>query len=119
MSQGFCEFYRVKEDVKHYLIDCLEIQNLQEKLVREVMAKDMIVPVKTLLNGKYFYELIWGYVNKTGKKIVVKFVLTLNNRLLFFCFFLSRPEINGIGTVKALSFRLCKLDVGRTPANVN
>ena len=56
-------------------MDCLEFKIFQEKLVREVLAKKMTVSVEMLLGNKCVYELVWEYVNKAGKAVIVKIVL--------------------------------------------
>ena len=48
MSQGSVIFVGAGKMLSIFFMDCLEFQNFQEKLVREVMAEEMVVSVETL-----------------------------------------------------------------------
>ena len=64
MSQGAVIFVGSGKMLSmHFLMDCLEFQNYHEKLVRDVLAKEMVESVETLLGNKCVYKLVCEYVN--------------------------------------------------------
>ena len=49
-----------KEDVKHYLVDCMEFMYSGEKVERSIMEERKVVSVETVLGDVCFYGCVVG-----------------------------------------------------------
>ena len=60
---GFCVASNVeeeeKEDVKHYLMNCMEYMHLREEVERSIMKEGKVVSVE---GDSYFYGVLWDYI---------------------------------------------------------
>ena len=62
---GFYDFCYMIEDVDHFLLQCIDVQEHWEVLVTALFCKSMIVSVVNVLQNECFFDLVWKYV--TGK----------------------------------------------------
>ena len=66
-DDGKCGFCMVKEDVVHFLLDCLEFQRLQQKIVSIMLDKGLTVNITNLLGSRSLEELVWEYIVESKK----------------------------------------------------
>jgi hypothetical protein len=64
-----CDFCFIREDVQHFLLDCLDFQVFQDKLIKAVLDRKMVVSLETLLKNQCFFDLVWEYVQATHKQL--------------------------------------------------
>ena len=57
-----------KEDVKHYLLDCMEYMHLREEVERVIMNEGRVVSVETVLGDSGFYGVLWNYIREPKKR---------------------------------------------------
>ena len=63
---GLCAFCKVKEDVEHYLLNCIEFINHQEIMINEMVKENVNVTLVNLLKNK-FEDKIFMYIINTKK----------------------------------------------------
>ena len=68
-SDGLCNFCLEKEDVKHFLLNCLDYNVEQDVLVQALHRKGFTITLANLLGNKCFYDLIWEYVCNVNRKL--------------------------------------------------
>jgi ribonuclease HI len=68
-DSGLCDFCEEPETVKHYILDCLEFQQYQEKIIHFALQNKIKITIDYILKNKIFYPIIYEYVLKTKKKI--------------------------------------------------
>ena len=64
-----CDFCHRKEDVTHFLLDCLDYQDFQVELNEKVITADYVPSIRTLLRNPLWYEDVWQYVLKTERSL--------------------------------------------------
>ena len=68
-NSGLCNFCEEPETVKHYLLDCIKYQHLQENLINFAMKNNIKLTIESILKNKDMFPLIYDYVLKTQKEI--------------------------------------------------
>ena len=68
-NSGLCDFCEEPETVKHYLLDCIKYQHLQENLINFAMKNNIKLTIESILKNKDMFPLIYDYVLKTQKEI--------------------------------------------------
>ena len=64
-----CEFCHIKEDVSHFLMDCLDHQDLRININDKVLMAGQVPSVKTLLGDSRWFDEVWNYVVQTKRNI--------------------------------------------------
>ena len=64
-----CDFCQIKENVSHFLLDCTEYNDMQVALFDKVLTAGEQPSIETLLGEKRWYDDVFDYVIKTGKKV--------------------------------------------------
>ena len=68
-GDNLCDFCYLKEDVSHFLMDCVEFDQFQEELVSSMLKKGVKVSVQSLLTHTDLLEKVWTYVGLTKRVI--------------------------------------------------
>ena len=71
-NSGLCDFCKEPETVKHYLLDCLKYQHLQENLIDFAMKNNIKLTIESLLKNRNIFPIfpmIYDYVLKTQREI--------------------------------------------------
>ena len=68
-NSGLCDFCEEPETVKHYLLDCLKYQHLQENLIDFAMKNNIKLTIESLLKNRNIFPIIYDYVLKTQREI--------------------------------------------------
>ena len=61
---GLCDFCNIREDVLHYMIDCFEFIQTQEKLVKALLDTNVREKVTNILGNNDFNKVTWEFVRK-------------------------------------------------------
>ena len=57
-NSGLCDFCEEPETVKHYLLDCLKYQHLQENLTDFAMKYNIKLTIESLLKNKEKFNML-------------------------------------------------------------
>ena len=68
-NSGLCDFCEEPETVKHYLLDCLKYQHLQESLIDFAVKNNVKLTVESILKNRDLFPVIYDYVLKTKREI--------------------------------------------------
>ena len=69
MTLIFVDFCYVKEDVQHYLMDCIDFMEFQEILVKCMRELNVTVTLKNVLSNPLLYKVLWDYIQSTEKSL--------------------------------------------------
>ena len=79
-NSGLCDFCEEPETVKHYLLDCLKYQHLQEKLIDFAMKNNIKLTIESLLKNRDIFPIIYDYVLKLKEKYNMLNCGNINNQ---------------------------------------
>ena len=68
-NDNLCEYCHTKEDVRHFLIDCAEYQELHIQINDKVLMAGKIPSVETLLGDSRWYNDVWNFVLESHKSL--------------------------------------------------
>ena len=68
-DNDLCDFCYIKENVSHFLLDCIDFQHLQQPIIDKFLHEGRLVSVEALLGEDKWYDDIWNYVKLSGKNI--------------------------------------------------
>ena len=68
-NSNLCQFCHVKEDVKHYLCECANYQDLQVEVNDKVLMTGSVPSAKNLLREEKWFNDVWSYVIQTKRDI--------------------------------------------------
>ena len=68
-NSALCDFCEEPETVKHYLLDCLKYQHLQENLIDFAMKNNIKLTIESLLKNRNIFPIIYDYVLKAQREI--------------------------------------------------
>jgi hypothetical protein len=66
-SDGLCNTCGVAETVEHFLMDCIDYQNLQFTLVDKLLGNGDTVSITNVLTKEYMFDCVWKYVLASGR----------------------------------------------------
>ena len=66
---GLCDTCWTPETVSHYLLDCIQYNNLQDAMIQECISRKLPINIKTVLTDKRLIDIIWKYVLQTKRDI--------------------------------------------------
>jgi ribonuclease HI len=66
---GLCDTCLLKEDVTHYLLDCIEYDKWQEPIINKMINKGLTINIHTLLSNQNMYNDIWLYILNTNRQL--------------------------------------------------
>ena len=66
---NLCDFCDIKEDVTHFLLDCIDFQHLQQKIIDKFLSAGSQLTITSLLGDSKWYNDVWDYVIQSQKNI--------------------------------------------------
>ena len=68
-NSSLCDFCEEPESIKHYLLDCLKYQHVQENLIDFAMKNNIKITIESLLKNRDMFPIIYDNVLKTEREI--------------------------------------------------
>ena len=68
-NDNICETCHVKEDVQHFLMDCIAYGDMQVERNNKLLTADVIPCIETLLGDSKWYSDVWRYVLATQRQL--------------------------------------------------
>ena len=68
-DNDLCDFCHIKEDVSHFLLDCIDFQELQQIIIDKFLNEGSLITLEALLGDKKWYDDVWNYVKQSGKDL--------------------------------------------------
>ena len=66
---GLCDICMVTESVSHFLLDCIQYQNLQEPIINYCINKNIPINIYNILTNENLLDLVWAFVVESHRKI--------------------------------------------------
>ena len=68
-DSGLCDTCFVKEDVKHFLMDCVDYVPIQEILVQSLLDANSRMSVESLLGNSVHFDAVIDFVKKSKRAL--------------------------------------------------
>ena len=68
-NDNLCEVCQVKEDVPHFLLDCIRYRDMQVEVNDKLLKAGIIPTIESLLSDQMWYDDIWNYVLNCKKDL--------------------------------------------------